>query len=59
MVENLNADRLPEKLVCENGQFVIKKVTRLEYLSAIMYYIEDCSREEEYLNLPEIAPANL
>lgn len=29
MVEKLNADKLPEKLVCENGEFKLKKVTRL------------------------------
>jgi hypothetical protein len=52
MVENLNADKLPQKLIFTHGKFSIANVTRLEYLSAIMYYVEDCAREEEYLNLP-------
>lgn len=46
MVDCLNKDNLPRKVIFEDNKFSIKKVSKLEYLSVIMFYMDDCSKEE-------------
>jgi hypothetical protein len=59
MVNVLNEDRLPYRLVHRNGKPQRERVDRAEYLQVILYFLEECKREEEYINLPEIVPTNM
>jgi len=59
MVNVLNEDRMPHKLIIDEGNIVKTKVDRGEYLQVILFFLEACRREEEYINLPEIIPKNM
>lgn len=59
MVEAINQDRMPAKLVWREGAAVREAVPRGEYLQVILYFIEECRQEEEYIALPEVMPTNL
>lgn len=61
MVEAINENRMPFKLKFnqERQQMEMERVLRSEYLQVILYFLEECHQEEEYINLPEVIPTNL
>lgn len=59
MVEAINQDRMPYKVGHGEDGLKRERVEQAEYLQVILYFLEECRSEEEYINLPEIVPFNL
>lgn len=45
MVEKLSSDEMPLKVVIEGQKIELVPLSRMEYLSIIFYYIEDCKQK--------------
>jgi hypothetical protein len=52
MVETMNQDTMPYKLKNSEGNIARERVNRAEYLQVILYFLAECSNDEEYINLP-------
>ena len=43
---------MPTKMYYNGNKVATKKVSRAEYLQVILFFLEECHNEEEYINLP-------